>query len=68
MNVNNEKEFHEDNNEQTQEEDTPVSSVFNAHSYLKKTLSDSSKAPRKSHQKQTTKNNHSQKQVYINTT
>jgi hypothetical protein len=35
MNVINENEFHEDNNDQTQEEDTPVSSVFNAHSYSK---------------------------------
>jgi hypothetical protein len=35
MNVSNENEFHEDNNEQTQEEDTPVSSVFNAQSYSK---------------------------------
>jgi hypothetical protein len=35
---------------------------------FKKPVSDSSKAPKKNHQKQTTKNNHTQKQVYINKT
>jgi hypothetical protein len=33
LNVNNKDEFHEDHAEQTQKEDTPVSSVFNAQSY-----------------------------------
>jgi uncharacterized protein (UPF0179 family) len=35
MEVNNENEFHEDHNEQSQEEDPTVTSVFNTHSYSK---------------------------------